>query len=218
MKSLNTIQRISRSCLAILAVLTLTLTGCDSISSNDAPEVEAVASNGRTSVGTMYAFSDMSEVGTSTLRRNNEAIALTINTSELEPNYAYTVWWVVFDKPEYCSAPGCGADDIFENALVGGPNEMEFTLLGAADGSVIGPNGRANYRGALAKNDVSQVTFGDGLDNPMTAEIHYVIRSHGPAIPGMIEEQTTTHNAGCFPGEPNEGLCEDVQFAIHKAQ
>jgi hypothetical protein len=59
-----------------------------------------------------------------------------------------------------------------------------------------------------------------GLMDARKAEIHFVIRSHGPLIPGIIHEQISTFNAGCggFPpelGTPGPNTCEDLQFAVH---
>lgn len=52
----------------------------------------------------------------------------------------------------------------------------------------------------------------------MEAEIHLVLRTHGPAIPGVIPEMRTTSEAGCTPESsfgfgdgPNE--CADLQAA-----
>ena len=191
------------------------LSGCDSLSIEDATlEAESRANAKRATTATVYTFDDLTEVGTSTLRRNHFAVATEFTTSQLKKNDAYTLWWVVFDAPENCSAPGCGVDDVMQ-AISGGPNPSEVSMIGAAGGSVAGPDRRARYSSTLKKNDTSLVAFGDGLDNPLTAEIHYVLRTHGPAIPGMIEEQTTTALGGCLPGQPNEGMCVDVQFAVH---
>ena len=212
-------QRPSFRIVTFFAMLALAFTACDSVDLEE-PGIEANAeySNPRLSSSPIYTFADMSEVGSSTLKRGTDAVSLSIQTSNLEAGYTYTVWWVVFDKPELCSPPACGEDDVFEDAMAGGPNLMELTILGAADGSVVPDNGKAHYSGALRKFDASSAILGDGMDNPETAEIHYVIRSHGAAIPGLVEEQITTFNGGCNAGQPNEGQCADVQFAIHKAK
>ncbi len=208
------------SFLALVFVFTALVTsGCDSVNLDDSAsqlEAQSQRSNPRLSTGTMYKFADNSEVGTSALRRGAEAIVLDIETTKLEPGYAYTVWWVVFDEPTACTDYDCGSDDVAA-AMAGGPNLADLSIIGAADGSVIPASGNARYRGILEKNDASQAMFGDGLDNPATAEIHYVIRSHGPAIPGLIKEQTTTFNGGCLEGQANAGQCVNVQFAIHEA-
>ena len=38
-------------------------------------------------------------------------------------------------------------------------------------------------------------------------------RTHGPLIPDLIKEQIHSFNRGCGVGEPNVGLCRNVQFA-----
>ncbi len=209
------------SLLALLFVFAaLITTGCDSVNLDDsAPQLEAPSerNNPRLSTGAMYKFGDSREVGTSALRRGAEAIVLDIETSELEPGYAYTVWWVVFDEPTACTDYACGSDDVAA-AMAGGPNLADLSIIGAADGSVVSNDGTARYRGMLEQNDATGAVFGNGLDNPATAEIHYVIRSHGPAIPGLIKEQTTTFNGGCLEGQANIGQCTNVQFAIHEAE
>lgn len=212
-------QRPSVRIVTLFTIFALAFAGCDSVNLDDQTiEASAQYNNPRITSSPIYSFADMSEVGSSTLKRGADAVSLSIQTSNLEAGYTYTVWWVVFDKPELCSPPACGEDDVFEDAMVGGPNLMELTILGAADGSVIPESGDASYSGALRKYDASSAILGDGMDFPETAEIHYVIRSHGAAIPGLVEEQITTFNGGCNPGQPNEGECADVQFAVHKAK
>jgi len=72
-----------------------------------------------------------------------------------------------------------------------------------------------------------EVLFGPALVN-LDAEIHLVVRSHGPVGPlldeGLLEEALATFGGGCIvrdeegeiiPGTgPNE--CADVQFAVHR--
>jgi len=55
-----------------------------------------------------------------------------------------------------------------------------------------------------------------------SAEVHIVLRSHGPAIPGIIDEQISTFEGGCiiffdpFTEIPDDvGECGDIEFAIH---
>ncbi len=165
----------------------------------------------------VFTFEDMALVGSSRLTRAKSRIRVTLKTTELTPRHTYTLWWVVFDAPENCSAPACGEDDVFDDALAGGPNLPEVTILGAADGRIARRSGRTIFAGMLHRGDVSKAIFGDGLDNPMTAEVHLVVRSHGEKIPGLIREQLTTFNGGCDPGQPNEGQCVDVQFSVHEA-
>ncbi|MDH3710915.1 MAG: hypothetical protein OER04_13560, partial [Cyclobacteriaceae bacterium] len=49
------------------------------------------------------------------------------------------------------------------------------------------------------------------LVDTMGSEIQYVIRDHGPEIPGRLEEQLNSYTGGC-----DVYHCSDVQFAVHK--
>ena len=136
------------------------------------------------------------------LERNEDGVELTLDT-ELTPG-AYSVWWVVFNNPEFC-VDGCGSDD-FERSEVN-------TSIFWATGEVVGDEGIGNFSAQLLEEELptgsDQVIFGDGLLDSFSAEIHPVVRSHGSVIPGLEEEQITTFNGGCPPNE-----CEDVQFTI----
>ena len=57
----------------------------------------------------------------------------------------------------------------------------------------MGNNGVANFAGPVP-NDV---LIGDGLTNPEGAEIHLVLRYHGPKIQGHVDEQIHTFAGGC---------------------
>ncbi len=60
-----------------------------------------------------------------------------------------------------------------------------------------------------------EALFGGGLQKPMSAEIHFVVRTHGPAIPGKVDSMLYTVNGGCEGAFPNPP-CSDVQFAVFK--
>lgn len=122
-----------------------------------------------------------------------------------------------FNNPAACDN-SCNAPDLGNPAVLG-------TVLYAA-GHVIGPNGKGNFAAHLAVGDTSGDSFpvefpGDlvGLIAPLEAEIHLVVRSHGPPLPGQVAEQISTFNGGgCHdPGDPTDA-CEDQQFAVHLPQ
>ena len=150
---------------------------------------------------------------TATLVRNDGGISTTVRTHGLEPGSAYTVWWVVFNSPAGCtpSEPGhepeCGEDDIFRS-------EAQAAVLYAA-GNVVGEDGRAGFGAHLSEGDTSGQIVGtsSGLTNPREAEVHLVLRTHGRAVPGYVDDQVSTFNGGCNGGEPNEGQCKNVQAA-----
>lgn len=139
------------------------------------------------------------------LERRDDGVELTLDT-EL-PTGAYTVWWVVFNNPEFC-VDGCGSDD-FERSAVN-------TSIFWATGEVVGDEGIGNFSAQLLEGTLpegsDQVLFGDGLVDSFSAEIHPIVRSHGSVILGLEEEQITTFDGGCPPNE-----CEDLQFAVFPA-
>lgn len=163
---------------------------------------------------------EVGEVGKgarTSLHRFPEAVDLKVHSRELDGDHAFTIWLVVFNEPGDCSDP-CGMDDIFVD---GDPNKgLNSAKIEEADISVFwGTGGVANAAGVLEvdahveeEDPPGQVLFGNGLTDAMGAEIHVVIRDHGPASddPETLEEQITTFGGGCdvFP-------CVDVQFSVH---
>ena len=140
-----------------------------------------------------------------TLHRTDDGVELTLDTSL--PEGAYTLWWVVFNNPEYC-VDGCDVGDL----------EIPEVNAGVfwATGEIVGDDGRGIFSAELLEGTLptgeDQILFGDGLVNSYSAEIHPIVRTHGPVIPGQEEVQTSTFNGGC----PPEG-CEDVQFALFRS-
>lgn len=62
---------------------------------------------------------------------------------------------------------------------------------------------------------------GEGLTNPMGADIHLIVRDHGPIIPELLHEQISTFGGGCInappgTGKPGPNTCEDLQFSVHE--
>lgn len=136
----------------------------------------------------------------SKLRRNKNGITVNLKTNGLIPGNAYTLWWIVFDNPGTPPGPP--------------------TLNTAAVGHIVGASGKGNFSAHLST--------GPNFSNPLTAEVHMVLRSHGPAVPGMIPDQIHTWDVGCDPeltaptgpgniwSDSDEiGSCTDVQIAVH---
>lgn len=148
--------------------------------------------------------------GTTLLARTKTGVGFTFNTSALQPRGAYTVWWVAFNRPRKCLTPyACGADDFGNPAAEVG---IFFATGRVADGyGQAGFSGQVDY-GELPQG-YDQVPF-PGLDHPIRpgAEIHLVIRDHGPAQedPDALAEQLTQFNGGCPPYD-----CVDVQVSVH---
>lgn len=150
--------------------------------------------------------------GASMLARTRTGIGFTLNSRDLEPDTPHTVWWVTFNRPRKCVTPYmCGGDDLFNpDAEVG-----VFYAAGVVSDSYgqVSMSGEVDY-GELPEG-FDQVPF-PGLDHPIRpgAEIHLVLRGHGPASfdPAMLERQLTEFNGGCPPN-----ACFDVQFSAHRS-
>lgn len=139
--------------------------------------------------------------------------------SRLHRPHAVTLWWVIFNDPEACTAnPGavekCGAVDVF------GAPYLESIAKGAPDPSLIAPNLAAKVAVIYATGGVTDRRRGDlrltasifrspdvplKLSGPQSidpfglgtgyvakgAEVHLVVRDHGRARPWSVLAQTT---------------------------
>ncbi len=135
----------------------------------------------------------------STIHRNKKGITVNFKTDGLIPGNAYTLWFVVFGD-----APGP-------------PSSTN------AAGHIVGGSGKGNFSGHISVGDIfdNMKVF----NNPLTAEVHMALRTHGPAQPGMIPEQIQTINGGCTSGYPSGpflypdsdvvGYCANIQVAMH---
>ena len=91
-------------------------------------------------------------------------------------------------------------------------------LVTYATGHIASGSGKGNFS--------SHINVGDIFDNPLTAETHIVLRSHGQAQQGVIPSQIHTIDGGCAPdaypsgpvlyADSDElGYCANIQVAIH---
>jgi len=143
--------------------------------------------------------------GGATLIRSRQAVDVRIATSGLAPNAAYTLWWVVFNNPAACVG-GCGADDVERP-------EVHASVINAA-GFVTGTDRTANVTAHLeagAPVEGIEVLVGSGLErgHGFRAEIHLVVRNHGPILPGRVAEQISRFLGGC-----DVFACADPQVAV----
>jgi hypothetical protein len=146
--------------------------------------------------------------GAATLVRSSRSLEMRVAASNLNPNAAYTVWWVVFNNPAACIA-GCNAANL--------KNAAARASVFYAAGFVTGDDGTANV---TAHVDAGALPMGlevtpDGTvagldrDNGFGAEVHLVVRWHGPVINGMAREQIGAFNGGCPAGG-----CKNQQAAV----
>ena len=148
----------------------------------------------------------------------DDGLTAIVTTTELPPGDAVTMWWVVFNDPEACEAhpAPCGMNDI-------GVEEVAAEVTYAA-GTVIDDAGNGTFVGYHPLGHTEQAWFGHGLRNPLGAEVHLVMRTHGPVIEDRLDAMIGTFRDGCHnveedhpaydDGEPGPNECHDLQFAI----
>jgi len=139
----------------------------------------------------------------SQLTRDRHAIFGLLSTKGLNPGWVYTAWFGIFNNPSACATRPCSAIDFMNPAVQG--SRVNF------GGRIIGADGAAIYGAFLEVGDTTGAFDGPGLLEPRHAEIHLVVRSHGPALMGaMLTEQLMLFNGGCPPN-----MCVNVQVSVH---
>jgi hypothetical protein len=130
-------------------------------------------------------ISDNAKVGTSTLTRTSSGVSFSLTTSGLQPGHAVSIWWMAANPD-------------------GG-----MAVLYAA-GHVIDQDGTAEFGGYLKVRDGRGYQMGDDrtLEDALGATVFLVVRDHGPASPGVVDDQIHTF------GECNP-VCHDLQLSLH---
>ncbi len=162
------------------------------------------------------------DVGKATLLRGKDGVFVYARTSNLIPGHVYTLWWVIWNNPENCTKKfACNEPDFVKADMV----KVEVMY---ASGAIARKNGKASFLAYLKENDASgtinplflPASYGGLLDSKK-AEVHIVVRSHGPAIHGQIWDQLTSWEGGCstffdpFTTIPMaEGECGDIYAGI----
>ena len=199
----------------ILSILLASLVLATSVSAQ-----KDTSGNVKTSIKnvTVFGSSTVIPAAGSTVSRNNDGVFWNISTSSLTPGEVVTLWVAFFNNPRYCdqTAPGCDPSDM-NNPLVNGS-------LQYGGGAIVGANGRADFSGYLAVGDntgffilpgfASMPNPAPGLVNPKGADIHLVIRRHGPASsdPASLQAQLGGFTGGCNVA----GACANVQASVHE--
>lgn len=167
------------------------------------------------------------EVGSTKLVRTRQGVYYSLRASNLTPGHVITVWAVVFNQPQNCAAfpAACTGSDLSNLDVLG---DAVYT-----SGGVVRPDGRIYLRAFLREGDasgsmaheVSTAFPPTGLLDLDGAEIHLVIRDHGPAILGKVYEQRSSFTGGCEVSFPpfsafpvNSGECGNIFAAIHLAE
>ena len=154
------------------------------------------------------------------LTSHQNGVRVQMETQELVPGDVVTLWWVVFNNPDACNygipdLTKCGSADISDSEVQADAHY--------ADGQIADHNGRARFTARLYHGAVPFGWTGNGFTNPEGAEIHAVVRTHGMAIDGRINEMILTFAGACnnvplahpgFDAAPGPNHCENIQFAV----
>lgn len=169
------------------------------------------------STSSVLRFADFATVegARSTLVHGDGYVAATLTTSGLAADAPYTLWWVVFNDPEACLGGVCDLDDLFFPDGTMNVNQAADIAILFADGTITDELGNAAFSAVLHEGQaLGEVVLGAGLRDAAYAEVHLVVRAHGPLVPERARQQLTT-----FEPHPTIGgdcaACFDEQFAIH---
>lgn len=144
--------------------------------------------------------------GSASLTRSSQGLRIDLEVEGLTEGYAYSIWWAIFDNPQGCDANGCDSFDLrnirqAQGSLVNG-------------GGFVGTTGAVFHQSLLSRHDPEgkSVEAGDpsGVDNPYKAEVHVIIRSHGPAESDPADLAMQTGTFGVFCNLPVTGGCQNI--------
>jgi hypothetical protein len=165
-------------------------------------------------------FADTSVVGSSTLIRHSDSVQMTLGMSGVPAGHVVTVWWVIFNHPEFCqfgepavAATGfagtrCGPGDL---GIVPGltADPRVDPLVTYAAGHVTGANGSASWASSLSAGEPDgQILIGSALTNPLGADVHLIVHDHD-ALANLGDIGDEIHSFGSVPGT-------DLAFAPHE--
>lgn len=162
------------------------------------------------------------ENGTATLASSESGIFTHMSTGELEEGHVYTMWVVVINNPEACAGSPCTPADVLGNTEA---VQADGTW---GDGIVYDGDGHMDFTAFTPIGDLPNPWYGNGLTDPVGAEIHNLIIDHGELIPEMASTMLNTFRGGCtdeslpptFPdtaksdGEAGPNTCKIIQDAI----
>lgn len=131
--------------------------------------------------------------------RNANGISYRINTRELTPGNAYTLWLVVINDPSSCAATPCSAGDILLNAAT--DSQVSY-----AAGHVGGGAGKGTLAGSVKAGPLDGWLADRSLWNVWGAQIHLVVNDHGPMLPDHMPSMIHTYRGGCADTSPFPGV------------
>lgn len=125
------------------------------------------------------------------LNLSGAGAAMILETSELEPGHAITVWFVAIQSPENCASNPCSPVE-----AMGMVDKMNSVATNAG-GTVVGADGRIKVQGFLPVGEVAGNFYDTTFTAPETSEYHIVVHDHGPLIPELASDQISSFRGGC---------------------
>ena len=182
------------------------------------------ASANRSTSDAYWTYDPSTPIGATSLVRTDAGLSATFQSSGIPAGQAVTLWFIVFNNPSACASDPCSIVDLIFNPAAQG----DFLVGG---GNVIGGSEQANLGGALRVGDTSGSGFIEigmperamGLTNPLGAEVHLALHSHGPAVTGQtLQDQLSSFTGGCATFLGNGGFAgsgiadgpEDIPDAV----
>lgn len=189
-----------------------------------AANIAAMAYHSQAQVFSLPAFEPVTR-SHSTLTRTARGAMATMDLAEIRPGHAFTLWWMVFNNPEACSARPCPPE------ALGNPDTGP-SFFGTGGGRVSDAFGHVRLEagvvaGAGLPNDVDEAFFGEGLTAPLTAEIQLVVRDHGsaeglaaddPALEASLSTLFAGLSGDCpfvVTDDPDTHDCREPAIAFH---
>ena len=138
------------------------------------------------------------ERGKSQLVRSIGGWQLNVDTTDL-PVGAYSIWALIFNDPSMCTDGICSLDDVLPP-----PGNVDAGMSPLwVTGGIVGPDRQGHFSGSVGmgvEGAPGSLLWGDGLTNPMGAEVHLEVRYHGPAAwddPALLYDQMATVGGNC---------------------
>jgi hypothetical protein len=133
------------------------------------------------------------------LVRNANGISYRINTRELTPGDAYTLWLIVVNEPSACAATPCSAVDILTNPAT--DSQVRY-----AAGHLAGASGNGTLAGSVKAGPLDGWLADRAFWNVDGAEIQLVVNDHGPMLPAYLPGMIQTYRGGCSDASPFPGV------------
>jgi len=139
--------------------------------------------------------------GSSTINVNSSGVTFVYKASDIphfDPSgHAVTLWAVFFNE----------GDEIAEENIAS---------MYRVNGHVIGNNGKINYGGRINEGQTKDLWYGVPLVEVDNSVLLVIAKSHGPAIPEILDEQLSTLEGGCNGDGPDPDLpCYEFLWSLH---